>query len=256
MTRLFSCEEQFDRNLTAAVIGKMPSPRGNSWVHYLQHRLRMIERGIDTYSTRNYARLSLDKHIEWHRAIDKMAGKLCRHKPSIIYMGTGEIPANCPFSIKKHVRCPGTRKLLEAFKKRFNCAIRMVDEFRTSRLCPKCLTRFGGKPNNRYKTCIDCHPNENLFLPTTIVTNVSKRLLQLRRAIMKTWKEMRDAGDQFAALLLQPGTQRLVSQKITFLKIWQPNDVRDEVVIVTHKTVWHRDICAAKLILIRGMYKE
>lgn len=252
---MFNFEEKCDRNQVAASIGKIPSPRGNSWMHYLQHRLRMMENGIEAYTTRNYARLSLDKHIEWHRAIDKMAGKLCAHKASIIYIGNGTIAANCPFKIKKHVRCPGTRKLIESFKKRFNCIVRMVDEYNTSRLCGKCFRRFDGKKSYRFKTCTDCHPNAALRLPRLIVTNVSKRLLQARRAIVKTWQEMRDAGDGIAGALFRLGTRRLVSHKETFLKTWQPiANVCDRN--VTHKTVWHRDISAAKLILYRGMSKE
>lgn len=255
MTRVFNLEEQQDRNQVTATIGTTPSPRGISWMLYIQHRLRLMENGIETYTVKSYARLQLDKHIEWHRAIDKMAGKLIRHKPSIIYFGSGQIAANCPIKIKKHVRCPGTRKFIASFLNRDNCIIRMVDEFNTSQHCAKCLKRFPARTKSyRFKTCYDCHPNPILCLPTLIATDVSKRILQIRRTIVKEWQRMRDAGDEIATLLFQRGTRRLVSKKITFLKTWVPNDVNDEM--ETHTTVWHRDIAAAKLILYRGMSKE
>lgn len=237
----------------------MPSPRGTMWSSYIKHRLRMMEKGIEAYTTRNYARLRLDKHIEWHRAIDIIAGKLVNHKPAIIYFGSGNFAPNSPISIKKHVRCPGTRKLIEAFMKRGNCIVRMVDEYLTSQTCAKCFERFERRTKAfRYKLCANCRPSPLTFWPDTIVTNVGKRILQMRRAIVKMWQEMADAGNEIAALFTQSNTRRLVSKKQRFTKTWQPNanvngGVEDAAQqLPLHKTVWHRDICAAKLILYRG----
>lgn len=136
ITRLFTYEEQTDRSHIASVIGQIPSSQNISWQHYIQHRLRMSVNGIETYTQRSYARLQLDKHIEWHRAIDKIAAKLENKKPSLIFIGSGgSTPANSPIKIKRNVRCPVTRKLIGAFKKRSNCVIRMVDEWMTSQHC-------------------------------------------------------------------------------------------------------------------------
>lgn len=256
LTRVFTYEEQCDRNAVANTIGEMPSPRGSTWRLYIQHRLRMMERGIEAYTTRNYARLRLDKHINWHRAIDKLAGALVNHLPAIIYIGAGTIAANSPISIKKYVRCPGTRKLVQAFRKRSNCVIFMVDEYNTSQHCAKCFNRFERRTKRyRFKMCANCQPNPILQLPTLIVTNVSKRALQMKRAIMGVWMEMRDQGNAIAAALTSTNTRRLVSKKQCFLKTWQPNaNVNGEDAAQSHKTVWHRDICAAKLILYRGKF--
>lgn len=253
---MFHFEEQYDRNQIAKTIGKTPSPRCNSWLLYLEHRLRMMENGIETYTTRNYARLQLDKHIEWHRGIDKMAGQLVRHKPSIVYVGAGKSAPNSPIRIKKHVRCPGTRKLCQSLKNRNNCVIRMVDEFNTSQHCGKCFKKYpAGTKSYRYKKCANCRPNPIVGLPRLIVTNLGKRILRMRRTIEKEWRAMWNAGNQVLATLIQPFTRRLVSQKTRFLKTWQPNaNVDDEM--DTHTTVWHRDISAAKLILYRGRYKQ
>lgn len=253
LTRLFTLEEQMDRENVKEQIGVIPSPRGSTWASYILHRLRMLEEGISTYTTRSYARMRLDKHIEWHRAIDLLAGRLVNHMPAIIYMGSGgSTPANSPIGIKKHVRCPGTRKLIEAFKKRGNCVVRMVDEYLTSQTCAKCFGRFDRRTKPyRYKLCADCQPYPFNFHPNRIITNVSKRLLQMKRGIMKMWREMRDAGHEVAAILTQSNTRRLVSKKHGFSKTWQPNaNVNGGGRLL--KTVWHRDICAAKLILYRG----
>lgn len=260
MTRLFDFEEKSDRTRISADIGQMPSPRDSSWADYIQHRLRVMENGIATYSTRNYARLRLDKHMEWHRAIDKLAGQLTNHKPAIVFVGAGQIAPNSPISIRKHVRCPGTRKLVEAFEKR-GCYVFMVDEWRTSQLCGRCLNPFPRRTKSyRFKKCDDCHPNPDLMLPTLIVTNVSKRALQMKRAIMNVWNDMANFGNAIAVALAQRNTARLVSKKQRFWKTWAPNavvadggedtDAKEPRKVL--KTVWHRDISAAKLILFRG----
>lgn len=261
LTRVFTYDETCDRNQVAAIIGEMPSPCGTTWHLYIKHKLRMMENGIEAYTTSSYARLKLDKHMEWHRAIDKMAGKLVNNKPAIIFLGNGSTAANSPISIKKHVRCPGTRKLIEAFKKRINCVVVSTNEYNTSQLCGRCFGRFPRwtKPK-RYKKCDNCQPNPILGLPTRIITNVSKRALQMRRTIMKTWREMMEIGNEVAAILTQSKTGRLVSKKELFLKTWQPNANVDDGTDAEQpqqqrrlKTVWHRDISAAKLILYKGM---
>lgn len=258
MTRIFTFDENGDRNRIAAVMGEAASPRGTTWAAYIKHRLRMMENGIETYTTRQYARLRLDKFIEWHRAIDRIAGRLVNHKPAIIYVGAGQIAANSIISIRKHVRCPGTRKLVEAFNKRGTCLIRMVDEYMTSQHCAKCFNHFPRRTKSyRFKTCHNCQPNPIVDLPTLIVTNVSKRVLQMKRTIMKEWKLMAEMLNEIAAIITSSNTNnRLVSKKHRIFKTWQPNanvnaeDVADQPL---QKTVWHRDIAAAKLILYKGM---
>lgn len=259
MSRVFKFDEECDRNRIAAIIGEMPSPKGTAWRAYIQHRLRMMADGIETYTTRNYARLQLDKHIRWHRAIDEIANKMVCGKPAIVYLGAGQWSPNSPISIRKHVRCPGTRKLIGAIKKRGDCFIRMVDEWKTSQLCGRCFNAFPRWTyHKRYKKCENCQPNASLGLPPQIVTNVSKRDLQMQQQIMKEWKNMADMGDPIAALFASSDTGRLVSRKTRFHKTWLPNapgnDDNDDAdqPHSTLKTVWHRDISAAKLILYKG----
>lgn len=258
---MFKYDEECDRNRIANTLGEMPSPRGTTWSSYIKHRLRVMEDGIEAYTKRSYARLGLDKHIEWHRGIDKMAGKLVGNQGAIIYLGGAEFAPNSPISIRKHIRCPGTRKIIQAFMKRANIVIRMVDEWNTSQKCAKCFAQFPRRvKHKRYKTCHDCRPNPILRLPELIVTNVSKRALQMRRNIMRTWQEMRDMGNEIAETLTQSNAGRLLSKKERFVKTWQinanANDGMENAVQLQQllKTVWHRDISAAKLILYKGNF--
>lgn len=258
IARLFAFEEEFDRNQMAATLGVTPSPKATSWMSYIEHRLRVMEAGIETYTVRSYARLGLDKHIQWHRAIDTLTGKLVNHKASIVYIGAGgSTAANSPIRIKKHVRCPGTRKLIFAFKKRANCVIRMVDEYMTSQHCARCFKRFPqATRSHRFKKCIECVPNHIVRLATEIVTNVSKRGLQMMRTIEREFRAMRAAGHAIAATLRdRPNTNQLVSKKQRFSKTWRPMIVDGEIenaAGTSLTTVWHRDIAAAKLILYKG----
>lgn len=245
---LFKSQEEADRNQMATILGEMPSPRGASWLSYIEHQLRVMNDGIDTYTARNYARLRLDKHIQWHRAIDKLAGNLVHHKPAIIYIGaSGSTPANSPIKIRKHVRCPGTRKLIGAFRKRGNCVIRLVDEWMTSQHCARCFKRFDPRTkSHRFKKCENCVPNAIIRLPEAIVTIVSKRILQMKRAIVNVWRDMKEMGDAIATALTEPTAGRLTSKKQRFIKTWPQTSALT--------TVWHRDIVAAKLILYKGMH--
>lgn len=260
ITRLFTFEERTDLSRTASVIGEMPSPQNTSWRHYIEHRLRMSTNGIETYTQRCYARLGLDKHMESKRAIDKIAGKLVNHKPAIIYIGAGgSTPANSIIRIRKHVRCPGTRKLIVAIMKRGNCIIRMIDEYMTSQHCARCFKRFPlATLNDLFKKCENCVPNPIIRLPNIIVTHISKRVLQMERQIARTWREMQELGDAVAAILQDRPNTRLVSKKQRFLKNWQPNagiiDIEGAAAGKSLTTVWNRDIVAAKLILYKGLH--
>lgn len=257
---VFDSIEKFDRNQIASAIGAMPSPRGSSWFHYIDHRLKMMNMGIETYTCRSYARLRLDKHMESQRTIAQIAAKLVNHLAAIIFMGaSGSTSPNSPIKIKKHIRCPGTRKLVGALKSRGNCVVRMVDEWMTSQHCARCFRRFDPRTkSHRFKKCTNCLPNPIVRLPTVIVTNVSKRIMQMKKAIISVWRDMAMMGDAIAAALTQQQTTgRLVSKKQRFLKTWQPTaglNVDVENVARPLTTVWHRDIAAAKLILYKGIY--
>lgn len=259
MTRLIQYTEENDRNAIAAEIGEMPSPHGVYWAAYIQHRLHVMQCGIEQYATRSYARLRLDKHIQSHRAMDKLTGFLCNHKPAIVMLGAGAQIPNSPIKIRKHVRCPFNRKLIGSFKKR-SCLVRMVDEYNSSQHCGVCVKRFPRRTKPfRYKKCENCVP-QDLLLPPVIVTNKSKRQLQMDRTIMREWQRMRDEeADEIAAMLTEPITGSLVPKKQRFSKTWTPNanvigDDNDtaQPQPINHTTVWHRDISAARLILIRG----
>ncbi|XP_031629636.1 uncharacterized protein LOC116344915 [Contarinia nasturtii] len=166
---------------------------------------------------------------------------MVRNEPSIFYMGaSGSTPANSPIRIKKYY------SIITHNISKCNCIIRMVDEYMTSQHCPLCFKRFPQDTRrDRYKKCVGCVPNPIVGLPRTIVTNVSKRLLQMRRVIERMWREMQEMGDEIAATLRDgPNAARLVSKKQRFFKTWLPN--------VANVEMLHRDIAAAKPILYKG----
>ena len=179
-------------------------------------------------------------------------------------MGRAQVPANSPIKIKKHVRAPGNRAMLKSFKKMGHNKIRMVNESRSSRMCGRC---FGFFPlstlSHRFKVCDWCLPDNDewpngLKLPRKIVTMKSKRILKSeRRAIRNEMIEDPNHADGF------------VSKVICYRKNWQQNAANpvinnnavrndndedemegDGAPIL--KTIWHRDISAAKLIMYRG----
>lgn len=158
--------------------------------------------------------------------------------------------------------------------------IKMVNEFRTSRLCARCFSPFPlATLSHRFKVCEWCTPNDDdwpdgLKLPRKIVTMKSKRELL---------SERRDVRE---AMIVNPNQAvGFVSKMTCFRKNWQqnavngtdynvvqlpdhihdenvmdfaedshmPNDFEDDfpyVAVLT--TIWHRDISAAKLIMYRG----
>lgn len=138
LTHAFKVAEQNDRNEYIV----MPSPRGRFWLSYVQHRLKMFEGALGAYANQRYARLGFDKYVQTNRTIDRIAASLTNKLKSIIYIGSAEFSPNSPIGIRKNVRCPGTRKLVKAFKKLGNVYIRFVDEYFTSQTCARCFGRF------------------------------------------------------------------------------------------------------------------
>lgn len=227
----------------------------------------MLNDGINAYSTAKYTRLSLDKHIESYRAIDQIAGKLANYQPALVFIGNGQTPPNCPIKIKKNVRCPGTRKLSNAFKKRGNCVVMPVDEYFTSQTCAKCYGRFDPQTKkDKFKVCQDCKPVQSAMLPSRIVTQLGRRDLQSFR---KMDRELLAAEFGVNAANIPVGL--LLTKVKTYKKLWKMNRATGEIVNaaaehlfdfdddadvdrrIPHKTVWHRDVVAAKCILIKGI---
>lgn len=74
----------------------------------------MMQPGMQVYTMRKYIHLRLDKHIEENRASDRIAAFLTRKLPSLIFIGSANIAPNSPIGIKKRLRCPGVRKLMNS----------------------------------------------------------------------------------------------------------------------------------------------
>lgn len=203
----------------------------------------MMTEGLGVYATRKYARLNFDKYVGENRAMDNFAASLTKKMPSIVYLGAAQVSPNSPIGIKKRWRCPGNRKLLRSFKKLGNVIVRFVDEYFTSQTCARCFGRFDPRTKpNRFKVCQQCHMDENALLPRQIISTASKRQL-------KKWREQqRIEGNP-----TRPAGTSLVSKIIVFYKCYL-NDAGDLVYFDDQtKTVWHRDIVAAKCILYKGI---
>lgn len=252
--RLFIENEQNDRNQYIFY----PSPKGRSnWMNYIEHRAKMLRQGMQVYTQRKFIRLSLDKHIEENRASDRIAAFLTRTLSSLILLGAAQMAPNSPIGIKKRLRCPGVRKLLNSLKKLNNCVVRMVDEFNTSQTCAKCFRPFDRRTRkDRFKVCHECIPNaanvtiEN-HLSRVIVSKTSKRIYQ---------QERKRVVEEYRRGNVDPVySYGLVPKLNAWFKNWQPNDDNnwtDSLHPHQLKTVWHRDVVAAKLILYKGINHE
>lgn len=233
-TKEFVEEERNDRENRALYV-HMPSPKGSQWMNYIKHRVKMMKNGIGAYGTKKYTRLALDKHIETERNIDKFAHHITGGgQPSLVFLGAdGDVPPNSPIRIKKHVRCPGTRKLVKALRKCKCCHVIMVDEWGTSQTCPRCLERFKNQPKSaRFKKC-RCIPDARTLLPEIIVSRFGKKLTStIRQMQRETMNE---------ALIAR---EDLESKVKVYFKKWHLNQEGN--------LQMHRDIVGAKNIMLKG----
>lgn len=195
-TKAFEDEAKADRNNRNLYV-RMPSDMGANWLDYIHHRIKMLKKGMDVYTTDKYTRLSLDKYILSNRVCDNIAGMVTNHKSCLVHFGNAAMAPNRPIRIPKHMRCPGRRKMLVSFKKCLNCHVNIVDEYFTSQTCAKCLQRFDRRTrSHRFKVCPDCKPDQAAMLPTMIVGRKSKRLARTHRlmAYLMELDENRDAA--------------------------------------------------------------
>lgn len=236
----------------------MPSPLGQYWNEYIHFKLRMLQRAINVYGTAQYSRLNLDRHIHTNRAIDEMCGKLVDYKSAIVYFGASESSPNSPIGVSNNVRTPGIKKIIGGFKKRKNVFVILTNEDYTSQTCAECFSRFDRNTrSHRFKVCENCQPNEAAMLPSKIITQIGKRDLREFRKL-----------DRENNVHNSPNAGNLMSKVKVYRKNWQINTVANELrnaddsnsvsdcspQAKVKKTVWHRDIVAAKCILIKGIY--
>ena len=236
-TKKFVAEERADRE-NRDLYPVMPSPKGSHWLNYIKHRVKMMKHGICAYSTAKYTRLALDKHIKSASVVDKWVNMVTKKKPTVFLFGAdGEIPPDSPISIKKHVRCPGVRKTLQAIKKREDCITKLVDEFKTSQTCARCLNPFEGQRKSaRFKRC-RCVPDARTLLPTEIVSKLGKTD---RSTYHELQRDLND-GESEEALIQNASLNPKVK---IYCKKWKLN--------CECSVIWHRDIVAAKNILLKG----
>jgi hypothetical protein len=233
-----------------------------------------LEAGIDCYTTDKYTRLKFEKYTESNRVCDSIAGMLTGHQPTLIHLGAAQTPSNSPIGIKKGLRCPGNRKMIRSYKKCRGCHVNMVDEYYSSQTCGKCYARFDRRTKrNRFKICLDCKPipDEMIIpLPSIIVGLQSKRMRSLANFLAEIESDEHQLNGEGSAQPIQPNTTSLLPKVVIYKKNWLVNSngvleygnaepQQDDGVAAMecearqHKTIWHRDIVAARCIMIKGM---
>lgn len=217
------------------------SPKDSTYFEYIKHSLQFFHEGVATYTQRKYARLSLDAYILSQKAMDKITGEIVNNKSALVFIGSANMSPNSP--IKKYQKCPGTRKLAISLKKRGNCDMVYVDEFKTSQVCGKCFAPFPVETRtHRMKVCQDCKPSPLAMPAKKISTYISRRELKAEK---KKLKEQQQQDNQPMPII--------VSKKKQFI----PKDISiiavdSSVAPRSLKTIWHRDISAAKAIMHKG----
>lgn len=258
----------------------MPSPRGDQWKAFVQHRIKMHHPAMKAYARPKYARLMLSKRILTQRERDLTAKRITKNQPSIIFCGGVEMAPNSPIGIKKNRRCPGTRHLETSVKKLGHSDFIRVNEDYTSQTCATCHNKFPKTTKkHRFKVC-SC-PRTVEQPPPVIVTNKSSRQKQYdrwksndlaktaekaRAEIMRLDSKKQNDCSERRALAetvkkLDEDIARLVSKKTNFNKEWllnatnhQMENAADQERRKPSKIVWHRDIVAAKCMLYKGKH--
>lgn len=177
--------------------------------------------------------------------MDQLTNRIVNNKSALVLIGAANMSPSSP--IKKHQRCPGTRKLAISVKKKRNCDIVFVDEYKTSQKCGRCFQQFpDGTRANRMKCCKRCTPLDEAEPASTITSHINKRkLAALRRKKKEEQGQQQQQGaypDHISAVM--------VSTKTQFVKKTNLLPVTEEE---NGSTIWHRDISAAKLILYKGI---
>ncbi|XP_031620919.1 uncharacterized protein LOC116339277 [Contarinia nasturtii] len=192
---------------------------------YIAYYVKMMKPAMAVYTTRKFIRLRLDKYIEENRASDKIAASLTKKKSALVFIGAAQIAPNSPIGIKKRLRCPGLRRLLNSFKKLGNCIVRLVDEYNTSQTCAKCFRPFDRRTkSDRYKVCQHCIPSEDESsqwnLPNVIITMKSNRVYQQLRKYAVDFVNRLNAANPDHIPIDSDG---LVSKLQVCFKNWQLN---------------------------------
>lgn len=168
--------------------------------------------------------------------MDEVVNKIVGDEKSLVCIGATDFHPNSP--IKGHIRTPGLKTINRFLKKKSKCDVLLVDEYRTSQTCGKCLKPFDRelhkvieRRGHRYRMCIDCTAiTTKMVAPDIVVTDKSKRKIR---------NELR----------ARVGEMRLL-KKIAIVQNNHNNFQNNRYI----NTVWNRDICAARVILHKGKF--
>lgn len=131
-----------------------------------------------------YARLNFDKYIKTQRTMDKYVNRITLQKKALVFIGSTQFSPSSP--IKGYVRCPGLKRLVRCFKKKRNCVVILVDEYRTSQVCGKCFKAFDKKMQprkrrSRQRICFGCYPGNEMETATHVFVKKNNRRVEKER---------------------------------------------------------------------------
>lgn len=177
-----------------------------------------------------YTRLTFDSYIAKSIAKDKITNNMCQGQSCLVVIGGAQMPQG----LTGHHATPETRKFISYFKRRKNCDVLLMSEFRTSMLCSIChrvMTPPNNQPKARYFTCRDCNVARGGTSADVIHTKKSRRQLQkLRKA---KWQRQPNQQQQPNQQPNQNGNQngngnnaRLISKTVRIVKTNQAQRLR------------------------------
>ncbi|XP_037035229.1 uncharacterized protein LOC119073712 [Bradysia coprophila] len=244
------------------VYDEYPSSLTPQYMNYISHCMKFFHRGHEIYTTRKYSRLQLDQYIRTQQSMDSIVHTLTDN------VGNGRIlvciegkPFNPSSPIRKYRRCPGIRKLFQCLKKVPVCDVMFVDEYNTSKACGCCYRSFDQPKHKhwdtrkiRHRVCDDCHPDaEIISLPNTIIAPKSQRQLQTEK------REVRHLIYQDNPSISWNESAQLANLKFAFLPEHKKHNQFQKVPFnpaihkAVQKTVWNRDISAARNMIVKGV---
>lgn len=176
--------------------------------------------------------------------------------------------------IKGYRRVPNGEKFIKYFKRRPGCMSIPVNEFRTTMLCSLCrqineVPR--NQPKQRYRTCRNCVPRDDLEMSPAlnVVTVVGKRKLQRlrkkeKRRLNQLERQQRMNQQHNGDVIMEPANTQPPAPQPQYgpfrpLDLPRPPRIVSKIayIVKTDRSVgtcqvWNRDVNAGRNILCKG----
>ncbi|XP_031634622.1 uncharacterized protein LOC116347941 isoform X1 [Contarinia nasturtii] len=111
---------------------EQPGPHSDNIDRYVDHILRHFNEKFEAYTQYEYALQDVVQYIDTNTTLDKLADWFIDGKETFVFVGENFIAADS--EAKGYIRSK-VRDLFEKMKRRRNCTVVKVDEFRTTKVC-------------------------------------------------------------------------------------------------------------------------